>query len=68
MVQVTALPEYLQAYSIVNRLRVEQVEKNWPTVVAVEGVVRLRPTEAINEDWGYRGVRDGSKHLNLRKE
>uniref|UniRef100_A0A0D9Y3E1 Aminoacyl-transfer RNA synthetases class-II family profile domain-containing protein n=1 Tax=Oryza glumipatula TaxID=40148 RepID=A0A0D9Y3E1_9ORYZ len=42
-VQVTTLPEYPEVYAVVNKLRVE-------SVVAVEGVVRSRPTEAINTD------------------
>jgi aspartyl-tRNA synthetase len=40
---VTTLPEYPEVYAVVNKLRVE-------SVVAVEGVVRSRPTEAINTD------------------
>ncbi|CAL4951585.1 unnamed protein product [Urochloa decumbens] len=43
MVQVTTLPEYPEVYNIVNKLRVE-------SVVAVEGVVRPRPADAINAD------------------
>ncbi|CAO2208978.1 unnamed protein product [Urochloa humidicola] len=43
MVQVTTLPEYPEVYNIVNKLRVE-------SVVAVEGVVRSRPADAINAD------------------
>uniref|UniRef100_A0A453E236 OB domain-containing protein n=1 Tax=Aegilops tauschii subsp. strangulata TaxID=200361 RepID=A0A453E236_AEGTS len=43
MVQVTTLPEYPEVYAVVNKLRVE-------SVVSVEGVVRLRPTESINAD------------------
>ncbi|KAI5004924.1 hypothetical protein ZWY2020_032167 [Hordeum vulgare] len=43
MVQVTTLPEYPEVYAVVNKLRVE-------SVVSVEGVVRLRPTEAFNAD------------------
>uniref|UniRef100_A0A0D9UWV5 Aminoacyl-transfer RNA synthetases class-II family profile domain-containing protein n=1 Tax=Leersia perrieri TaxID=77586 RepID=A0A0D9UWV5_9ORYZ len=42
-VQVTTLPEYPEVYAAVNKLRVE-------SVVAVEGVVRSRPTEAINTE------------------
>lgn len=41
--QVTTLPEYTEVYNIVNKLRVE-------SVVAIEGVVRPRPTDAINAD------------------
>lgn len=41
--QVTTLPEYPEVYAVVNKLRVE-------SVVSVEGVVRLRPTESINAD------------------
>jgi len=37
------LPEYPEVYNIVNKLRVE-------SVVAVEGVVRPRPADAINAD------------------
>jgi aspartyl-tRNA synthetase len=40
---VTTLPEYPEVYALVNKLRVE-------SVVAVEGVVRPRPADAINED------------------
>ncbi len=40
---MTTLPEYPEVYAVVNKLRVE-------SVVAVEGVVRSRPTEAINTD------------------
>ncbi|KAK1661621.1 hypothetical protein QYE76_049780 [Lolium multiflorum] len=43
MVQVTTLPEYPEVYAVVNKLRVE-------SVVAVEGVVRPRPADAINAD------------------
>ncbi|KAL6847926.1 hypothetical protein ACP4OV_022054 [Aristida adscensionis] len=43
MVQVTTLPEYPEVYNIVNKLRVE-------SVVAIEGVVRPRPVDAINAD------------------
>ncbi|CAO2171316.1 unnamed protein product [Urochloa humidicola] len=43
MVQVTSLPDYPEVYNIVNKLRVE-------SVVAVEGVVRPRPADAINAD------------------
>ncbi|PWZ34559.1 Aspartate--tRNA ligase, chloroplastic/mitochondrial [Zea mays] len=43
MVQVTVLPEYPEVYNIVNKLRVE-------SVVAVEGVIRPRPADAINAD------------------
>ncbi|KAJ1282563.1 hypothetical protein BS78_03G062200 [Paspalum vaginatum] len=43
VVQVTTLPEYPEVYNIVNKLRVE-------SVVAVEGVVRPRPADAINAD------------------
>ncbi|CAO1945116.1 unnamed protein product [Urochloa humidicola] len=43
MVQVTTLPEYPEVYNIVNKLRVE-------SAVAVEGVVRPRPADAINAD------------------
>lgn len=43
MVQVTVLPEYPEVYNIVNKLRVE-------SVVAVEGVIRPRPVDAINAD------------------
>ncbi|VAH72902.1 unnamed protein product [Triticum turgidum subsp. durum] len=43
MVQVTTLPDYPEVYAVVNKLRVE-------SVVSVEGVVRLRPTESINAD------------------
>nr|CAB3472158.1 unnamed protein product [Digitaria exilis] len=43
MVQVTTLPECPEVYNIVNKLRVE-------SVVAVEGVVRPRPADAINAD------------------
>jgi aspartyl-tRNA synthetase len=42
-VQVTTLPEYTEVYNIVNKLRVE-------SVIAIEGVVRPRPADAINED------------------
>jgi hypothetical protein len=42
-VQVTTLPEYTEVYNIVNKLRVE-------SVVAIEGVVRPRPADAINAD------------------
>jgi len=37
------LPEYPEVYNIVNKLRVE-------SVVAVEGVIRPRPADAINAD------------------
>lgn len=40
---MTTLPEYPEVYAVVNKLRVE-------SVVAVEGVVRPRPTEAINAE------------------
>ena len=40
---MTTLPEYPEVYNIVNKLRVE-------SVVAVEGVVRPRPSDAINAD------------------
>ena len=40
---MTTLPEYPEVYNIVNKLRVE-------SVVAVEGVVRPRPADAINAD------------------
>ncbi|TVU21815.1 hypothetical protein EJB05_31481, partial [Eragrostis curvula] len=43
MVQVTTLPEYPEVYNVVNKLRVE-------SVVAIEGVVRPRPADAINTD------------------
>jgi hypothetical protein len=42
-VQVTTLPECPEVYNTVNKLRVE-------SVVAVEGVVRPRPADAINAD------------------
>ncbi|TVU22148.1 hypothetical protein EJB05_31830, partial [Eragrostis curvula] len=40
---VTTLPGYPEVYNVVNKLRVE-------SVVAIEGVVRPRPADAINMD------------------
>lgn len=42
VIKITTLPdEYPDAHSVVNKLRVEYV-------VAVEGVVRSRPSESVN--------------------
>ena len=54
---MTTLPEYPEVYNIVNKLRVE-------SVVAVEGVIRPRPVDAINADMktGAIEVLVGSRH------
>ncbi|KAK3163908.1 hypothetical protein QOZ80_1AG0010010 [Eleusine coracana subsp. coracana] len=56
MVQVTTLPEYTEVYNTVNKLRVE-------SVVAIEGVVRPRPTDAINADMKTGAIEVAADHI-----
>ncbi|CAO2161088.1 unnamed protein product [Urochloa humidicola] len=56
MVQVTTLPEYPEVCDIVNKLRVE-------SVVAVEGVVRPRPADAINADMKTGAIEVAADHV-----
>ncbi|XP_062185355.1 aspartate--tRNA ligase, chloroplastic/mitochondrial-like [Phragmites australis] len=56
MVQVTTLPEYPEVYNIVNKLRVE-------SVVAIEGVVRPRPTDAIKADMKTGAIEVAADHV-----
>lgn len=56
MVQVTTLPEYPEVYAVVNKLRAE-------SVVAVEGVVQLRPTEAINAEMKTGAIEVATDHI-----
>ncbi|KAG8052858.1 hypothetical protein GUJ93_ZPchr0001g30487 [Zizania palustris] len=58
MIQVTTLPEYPEVYTMVNKLRVE-------SVVAVEGVVRLRPAEAINADMKTGAIEVAADHIRV---
>ncbi|GJN37458.1 hypothetical protein PR202_gb26416 [Eleusine coracana subsp. coracana] len=54
--QVTTLPEYTEVYNTVNKLRVE-------SVVAIEGVVRPRPTDAINADMKTGAIEVAADHI-----
>ncbi|OAY64929.1 aspartate--tRNA ligase, chloroplastic/mitochondrial [Ananas comosus] len=57
IVQITTLPdEYPDAHSVVNKLRVEYV-------VAVEGVVRSRPSESVNPKMKTGAVEVAAEHV-----
>ncbi|EPS71107.1 hypothetical protein M569_03647, partial [Genlisea aurea] len=59
IVQVTTLPdEFPDAHSIVNELRVEYV-------VAVDGVVRPRPVEAVNEKMATGSIEVLAEHVQI---
>ncbi|KAJ8769036.1 hypothetical protein K2173_024032 [Erythroxylum novogranatense] len=62
IVQVTTLPdEFPEAHSIINDLRLEYV-------VAVEGVVRSRPTESVNKKMKTGLIEIAAEHVQVLNE